>query len=48
MKSVIVLLIIHLLSSAFCVQSNVTGSTGDSVADSQYTAVYHPPQEIYN
>ena len=48
MKSVIVLLIIHLLSSAFCVQSNVTGSTGDSVADSQYTAVYHPPQEVYN
>lgn len=47
MKSVIVLLIIHLLSSAFCVQSNVTGSTGDSVADSQYTAVYHPPPKKF-
>lgn len=44
MKSVVVLLIMDLLSSACCVQSNVTGSTGDRVAYCQYTAVCCPSQ----
>lgn len=39
MKSVVVLLISYLLSSAFCMQSNVTGSTGDGVVYSECMAV---------